>query len=214
MKILAVNTANTLLSLALVEDGRTLHAYETHETRDQGNLLLKHIVQALGDTGTKYEDLGLLAVVTGPGSFTGIRIGLAAMRAMALAAKIPVIGISSFALFAVPGRAHVVCLESWRDELYFQAAGAGGEILIPPVNLTPEDFAPKLSAVPKPFTLSGDAAEKLAPFVPDAEICSAKITAADAARIALQKFEAQGRQADRPVPFYLREADVTVSTKA
>lgn len=210
MKVLAVNTANALLSLSLMDGDKELHAYETAETRDQGNLLLTHIMEAMEQAGLDYEKLDLLAVVTGPGSFTGIRIGLAAMRAMALAAGVPVIGVSSFELFAVPQKTNIICLESWRDELYFQVNGQGGETLIPPVSLTPEDFVPKLSAVPKPYVLSGDAAEKLARLIKDAALYGVKVTAADAARIAVQKFAAQGGKAERPVPFYLRDADITM----
>lgn len=212
MKIIAVNTANTLLSLALVAEGEVLHAYETLETRDQGNLLLRHIQEGLDKTGLSYGDIGLFAVVTGPGSFTGIRIGLAALRALALAAKAPVIGISSFDLYARPGRTNVIALESWREELYFQVNDATGAITVPPVNLSPEDFAAKISTLAAPVIISGDAAEKFAAFVPGAEVDTAKVTAADVARIAAEKF-ARDAGAERPVPFYLREADVTISTK-
>lgn len=213
MKILAVNTANTLLSLALVDGGKVLHAYETAETRDQGNLLLRHIRQGLDNAKLEYPDLDLLAVVTGPGSFTGIRIGLATLRALALAAEVPVIGISSFELYAVAGKTNIICLESWREELYYQVNGAAGNILVPPVNLSPEDFVQRLEGAPKPYLISGDAAEKLKELLPDAEMHTAKITAADAARVAEKKFTASEGKAERPVPFYLREADVTISKK-
>ena len=205
MKVLAVNTANTLLSLALVDSGKVLHLYESLETRDQGNLLLKHVQQALETAKIGYGDLDLLAVVTGPGSFTGIRIGLATMRAMAMAAGVPIIGISSFDLFAAPktGHANIICVESWREELYFQLDSET------PVNVSPEDFVKTLPAG-KSFVISGDAAEKLKPLLPDAVMQEGKINAAAVARIAAEKFTAAGK-ADRPVPFYLREADVTVA---
>lgn len=212
MKCLAVNTANTLLTLALVIDGQLVHAYETSETRDQGNLLLQHAQKALDAAQLTYQQLDLLAVVTGPGSFTGIRIGLATMRALAMAAEVPVMGISAFELFVAQrtGHANIICVESWREELYFQANDTAGNIVIPPVNLSPEDFLQKLAPVPGPYLLSGDAAEKLQPLLAGAVMHDAKITAADAARIAAAKFQKTG-QGEHPVPFYLREADVTIA---
>lgn len=211
MKCLAVNTANTLLTLALVMDGQLVHAYETTETRDQGNLLLQHAQKALASAELTYQQLDLLAVVTGPGSFTGIRIGLATMRALAMAAEVPVMGVSAFELFSAQrdGHANVICVESWREELYFQVNDGAGNIVIPPCNLTPEDFLPKLAAINGPYLLSGDAAEKLLLLLPGCVMHESKITAVDAARIAVSKFRKAG-QGERPVPFYLREADVTL----
>jgi len=166
VKCLAVNTANTLLTLALVVDGQVVHAYETTETRDQGNLLLQHAQKALDQASLTYQQLD--------------------------------------------GHVNIVCVESWREELYFQANDAGGNIIIPPVNLSPEDFVLKLAAVKGPYVLSGDAAEKLQPLLAGCVMHDAKITAADAARIAIAKFKKTG-QGEHPVPFYLREADVTVA---
>lgn len=209
MKILAVNTANTILSLALVEGGKVLHLYETAETRDQGNLLLKHAQAALDAAKIGYSDLGLLTVVTGPGSFTGIRIGLATMRAIAMAANVPIVGISSFELFArpKPGHVNIICVESWREELYYQVIGTDGAELLPPLNLSPEDFVQKLASVPKPYVISGDAAAKLHAFLPDAVLDNTPASAATAAQLAARK----GGKSERPVPFYLREADVTIA---
>src|SRR3989338_6128567 len=102
MKCLAVNTATTVLSVALLDGGKVLHVFQTPETRDQGNLVLGHVREALDARGLSFPDLDLLAVVTGPGSFTGIRIGLSAMRGLALAASLPLIGATSFDIFAAP----------------------------------------------------------------------------------------------------------------
>ena len=205
MKCLAVNTANSILSVALVDGEKLVYAYETAETRDQGNLLLSHVQFWLKEEGWSFDDLNLLAVVTGPGSFTGIRIGLAAMRGIALASAKPIVGISSFELFAEArgGFKNIICLESWREELYIQLDGAE------PVNVPPEDFAKTLPA--GNYFISGDAAEKLAPFIPKAAVSDKKTTSADAARLGIAKFKTQGAQ--KPLPFYLRDADVTISTK-
>ena len=212
MICLAVNTANMLLSLALTDGDKVLQRFESTETRDQGNLLLRHIKEALDKEKLKFEGLNLFAVVTGPGSFTGIRIGLATMRALSMAAKVPVIGISSFEMFAAPKAGHInlISIESWREELYFQAIDGKGNVVIPPVNVSPEDFVKKLEGMKDPFTISGDAAEKLQALLPKAALSDHHPAAAHVARLAVTSFKAAGR-AERPLPFYLREADVTVA---
>jgi tRNA threonylcarbamoyl adenosine modification protein YeaZ len=209
MKVLAVNTANAMVALALVENGKAVQSFESPETRDQGNLVIKHIREALAKAGWKFEDLGLLAVVTGPGSFTGIRIGLATMRGLAMAAQLPIIGISSFDMFAAPekGRVNLIAVESWREELYFKGVDENGIEVIAPVNLAPEDFVKTLRK--GNYVISGDAAAKLHEVLPGSSVSAYKPTAADIARVGLRAFQEKG--AEKPVPFYLREADVTVA---
>lgn len=207
MICLAVNTATTVLSVALLEDEKVLHLFETAETRDQGNLLLKHVGEALKKTGRSYNDIDLLAVVTGPGSFTGIRIGLAAMRGIALAAAKPIAGLTSFEMFAEnhEGKINAVAVESWREELYFTAYDAEGKTLLPPVNETPELFAARMAGMEGDIFISGDAAQKLAEFLPQAQVSPKTGNAVNAGLLAMRK----GAGAEKPLPFYLREADVT-----
>jgi tRNA threonylcarbamoyladenosine biosynthesis protein TsaB len=211
MKCLAVNTATTMLSVALVDGDETLYRFQTAEMRDQGNLLITHAKAGLAKAGMTFDDLDLLAAITGPGSFTGIRIGLAGMRGMALAAGKPLIGLSTFDLFAAPvaGACNVMAVESWRAELYFQINHGQ------PVNETPEVFAQRLKAEKMPVVISGDAAQKLLPFVEGATVFETLADAADAARIAMRRYASEGdaAAATRPAPFYLRPADVTLSNK-
>lgn len=214
MICLAVNTANTLLTVELARDGQLLHRYESLETRDQGNLLLRHIQAALDAAKLDYADIGLLAVVTGPGSFTGIRIGLATLRAIALATGLPILGLSSFDIFAKPSqdRLNIIALESWREELYFEMRDERGAVVLSAVNETPEDFVKRLPQG-KPFLITGDAAGKIGAFLPDAEIDPNNPASGHLAACALQKFKTDDHP-DAPLPFYLREADVTISKKA
>lgn len=211
MKCLAVNTATTVLSVALTDGNAVLYHFTTTEMRDQGNLIIHHAKEGLRQAGLSFADLDLLAVVTGPGSFTGIRIGLAALRGMAMAAQKPLIGLSSFDLFAAPvaGGCNVIAVESWRQELYFQIDH--GE----PVNETPEVFAKKIKADSTPVVISGDAAAKLLPFIPQATVFDGLPDAVELAKRAIFKFRSEGEAATaaRPAPFYLRPADVTLSEK-
>ncbi len=200
MICLAVNTANSVLSIALVDGDKTLSYFSTVETRDQGNVLIMNIKEALLEHNIAFKDIGLLGVVTGPGSFTGIRIGIAAVRGIAMAAKVPIVGMTSFDLYAEPKAdfTNIVAIESWREELYFRVEGQE------PVNLTPEDFVKKLKD--GNYYVSGDAREKLRDHLPKAEFSVNDPNAEHLAKLALAK----GPDAVRPVPYYLREPDVTI----
>lgn len=219
-RCLAVNTANTLMSVALMEGDDVAYAWQTEQTRDQGNLLLHHAGAGLQAAGWSYDSLDLLAVVTGPGSFTGIRIGLAAMRGLAMAAGLPLAGVTSFELYARPlaGALNLVAIESWREELYFQGMDAAGNTVVSPVNETPEAFAARVKAYEpneSKFVISGDAAHTLHAALPHAACANMQATAETAARIALKRLAEQGLEAfsTRPAPYYLRAADVTISSK-
>lgn len=208
MICLAVNTANIVMSVAIVKsDGKILYSFDTSETRDQGNLLLQHIEKGLAQCGLKYEDLDLLAAVTGPGSFTGIRIGLAAMRGLALASQKPLIGISSFELYDdhMDGRDTIIAIESWREELYLKNGSH------PALNVAPDDFMKTLDAGASYF-ITGDAAEKLRDILPDAVFSDETGHAVKAAKLAMTQFS-HTKKGEKPEPYYLRDADVSVSTK-
>lgn len=218
MKCLAVNAATSMLSLALVSSGEVLHFYETAETRDQGNILLGHIQSGLKKSGIGFEDLDVLAVVTGPGSFTGIRIGLSAMRGIALAADKPLIGLTSFDMFAAPApeTINIVAVESWRQELYLAVLDDEAHPMIACRNEGPEAFAVQFRhELPgdHKICISGDAAAAVAPFFPGASIAAQQGNAIDVARLALHRF-GKGGTFIPPLPYYLREADVTISSKA
>lgn len=217
MKCLAVNTATSTFSIALVEDEKVLHFFETPETRDQGNLLLKHIQDGLKKNDITFAELDLLAIVTGPGSFTGIRVGLAAMRGIALAAKKPLIGMSSFDMFAVNdmNAINIVAVESWRDELFFAVLDEEGYPILACGNETPKAFLQRfrdsLTDTHK-INISGDAGTTVLPLFPNAVLTDKKVNAVNVARLAMLKFK-KGGIFNKPVPYYLREADTTVSAK-
>lgn len=218
MKCLTVNTATKGLSIALTDGEQVLHLFEMPEMRDQGNVLLTHIKTVLSQHHLSFFDLDLLAVVTGPGSFTGIRAGLAAMRGIAMAADKPLIGVTSFDMFAVsvPGGMNIVAVESWREDLYFAVLDERGQALLEGVNETPEVFCRRVQrqlTVDGDVVVSGDAAEAIRAFFPQATVMARVANAVDAARKALTIFKEGGVFA-KPVPYYLREADVTISPHA
>ena len=125
--ILALDAAAAACSVALWRDGGVLVYRESPMVRGHAEALMPLVLEAMAAVGLDFADLEKIAVGVGPGSFTGIRIALAAARGIALAADRPVMGIDSFnalaAAIPVPllaGHSLLVVIESKRRELFGQ----------------------------------------------------------------------------------------------
>jgi tRNA threonylcarbamoyladenosine biosynthesis protein TsaB len=97
--VLAIDTSSRKQSISVVHDGVATNRSEQVE-HDHGVVLLRNISLALEDAGVLARDLSLVAVGTGPGTFTGLRVGLATAKAIARATDIPLVGISSLSAMA------------------------------------------------------------------------------------------------------------------
>ena len=95
MLILAINSAEAACDIALVRNARVLAETKEEMTRGQDGRLPGLVTELLAAASVELTDLDRLAVVTGPGSFTGIRIGVSFVRGLALALDIPALGLSS-----------------------------------------------------------------------------------------------------------------------
>lgn len=95
MIILALDTTTRAGSVAVADDDRILALVPGDESRTHGERLPGEIARALDMAGTTKEQIDLLAVATGPGAFTGLRIGLAAMQGLAMTLNKPVAGVSA-----------------------------------------------------------------------------------------------------------------------
>lgn len=127
MKILALDTALDACSVAVV-DGSNILA-EQHEERARGHAerLIPMIKDLLNTASISFDELDLVAVSVGPGTFTGLRIGLAAARGISLASSTPCLGITTLETLAASvtselakGRPIVVVVDARRKEVYFQ----------------------------------------------------------------------------------------------
>jgi tRNA threonylcarbamoyl adenosine modification protein YeaZ len=134
---LAIDTAAPRLQLALLlADGRVDVSVDEIAT-GHAELIFDRIGTLLARNSVDYADLGRVASTTGPGSFTGLRIGLSAARGLGLARTIPVIGVPSLlALSLCVAGASTVLLDARRGEAYFQVfSGPGqpstGAVLLP-----------------------------------------------------------------------------------
>ena len=121
-RILAIETATDIASGALLEDGELLASFGFRAHRDVAIRLIPEIKQMMENKGIAAQALSAVAVGRGPGSFTGIRIGVSAAKGLSLALDIPIYGISTLAACAYPARGSggVVCavIPAYGDEFY------------------------------------------------------------------------------------------------
>lgn len=197
MRLLAIDTAANLCAACVFDsDAGELGRAVLDLGKGHAEHLIGVIDDALKAAGTTYADLDAIAVSVGPGSFTGVRVGVATARGLALALKTPAIGISTLealarqAQEAEPGRPVVASIDAGRGQAYLAGFAANGAPTAEPAALplaTAEDFIREAG---------GDT------------LLASGVTADIAiyARLAAQKLAVDPVPA-RPKPLYLREAD-------
>ncbi|MFQ3666513.1 MAG: tRNA (adenosine(37)-N6)-threonylcarbamoyltransferase complex dimerization subunit type 1 TsaB, partial [Sphingomonadaceae bacterium] len=164
---LAIATGHAL-SLALLDGEQVLAEDHRHMDRGHAEALIPALRALLEGRPTPEAIL----VETGPGSFTGLRVGIAAARALALGWKVPVSGVSSMQLVAAEARARghhgplMVALAAPRGQVWIQRL-AGVQPLGPPQSLVPEQARVALAASSEPVT--GSAAATLEAAGPERE---------------------------------------------
>jgi tRNA threonylcarbamoyladenosine biosynthesis protein TsaB len=126
---LAIDTAAPRLQLALALADGGSDALVEDIAKGHAEIIFDRIETLLARNGLSHADLERIAVTTGPGSFTGLRIGLSAARGLGLARKLPVVGVPSLLAvsLAAPDEAPVsVLIDARRDEAYLQTFAAPG----------------------------------------------------------------------------------------
>ena len=126
--ILAIDSAIGISSVAVRENGKTLATLENREPGMQASRLLPLIEHTLERAGRSYADLTHIAATVGPGSFTGIRIGLASARGIALAANLPCLGYTTLAVMAqaVDPSNTLAIINAGKGEVFYQYFSQGG----------------------------------------------------------------------------------------
>src|SRR5258707_7176654 len=149
MKVLAFDSSGMACSAAIRDgEGRLLaHRFQAL-ARDHAERLMPMLRDVMAEAEVAFSGLDLIAVTTGPGSFTGIRVCLAAARGLALASALPLLGVTAFEaiMAAVPpaerrGGALIVAIGSRRDHLLIQSFAADGAALSAPAALAPAALA-------------------------------------------------------------------------
>src|SRR6266480_2507810 len=139
MRVLAIDTALEACSAAVFDTSSGVLASETRGmARGHAEHLMPLIARVMNEGGFEFADLDRIAVTTGPGSFTGLRVGISAARGIALAAGKPAIGLSTLAGLAAPYIAAddsmpvVAAIDAHHDNVYLQVFGPSGRTLVPP----------------------------------------------------------------------------------
>lgn len=170
--LLVLDASAAAISVGLIDpdSGALLGAETRPMQRGQVEALLPMIDAVRRSAGVEYAELVAIAATVGPGSFTGIRLGLAAARGIGIATQRPVFGIDSFKAHFVSLQAErpqrpetiLILLDSKRQDLFVQAMDARGTPLTPPQVLPPEAvraLADRLATErPGPLLVIGDAA--------------------------------------------------------
>ena len=142
MLILAIDTALDACAAGVLDTdaGEMIATQSQAMKRGHAEALMPLIGRVMKDAGVAFATLDRIAVTTGPGSFTGLRVGLSAARGIALAAGKPVVGLSTLAAYAAPvvgenaASPVIAVIDARHDHVYFQAvSGDGGSLIRPRV---------------------------------------------------------------------------------
>ena len=227
MKILALDSATGACSVALWHDGGIVARRFAVMDRGQSEVLIPMAQEVLAEAGADFPSIDVFAVTTGPGAFTGLRIGLAAAKGMALASGRPLVGVSTFEAVAcgVPAEERggcpvLVAVESRREDIFVQLfdrelISAGEARAVRPESLVlPETPVLVAGDGAARVRLAIEAAGSIGPAVrTDVRFASGAgfPDAADIARLVALRGDGSGAvQAAPPQPFYLRPPDVTL----
>ncbi|MGC2781794.1 MAG: tRNA (adenosine(37)-N6)-threonylcarbamoyltransferase complex dimerization subunit type 1 TsaB, partial [Bradyrhizobium sp.] len=140
MLILAIDTALDHCAAAVLDtDSAAMRAQETlRMQRGHAEALMPLIARVMRQSGAGFHELDRIAVTTGPGSFTGLRVGLSAARGIALAAHKPVVGVTTLSAYAAPvvsedGASPVIsAIDARHDQVYYQVVSGSGDELVAP----------------------------------------------------------------------------------
>jgi tRNA threonylcarbamoyladenosine biosynthesis protein TsaB len=140
MLILAIDTALDACAAGILDtDAGKLIAQESQAMkRGHAEALMPLIARVMKASGVAFASLDRIAVTTGPGSFTGLRVGLSAARGIALAANKPAVGVTTLTAYAAPvvsesGEQPVIsAIDARHDHVYFQVVSGNGSSLIRP----------------------------------------------------------------------------------
>jgi tRNA threonylcarbamoyladenosine biosynthesis protein TsaB len=215
MRVLAIDTALAACSAAVLdtEYGGIVASESLPMIRGHAEALMPLLRRVMDDAGLAFPDIDRIAVTTGPGSFTGLRVGISAARGIAMAAERPVVGISTLSAYAAPHMAAddklpvVAAIDARHAHVYLQVFAPGGRAL------TAARIAALSEAVQAaketPCYLVGSAAQTVAAALSDSHRAASLVDASAAPDIAwvarMGAVVPEGQSP--PTPQYLRAPD-------
>ncbi len=227
MKILAIETSTVAGSIAILDDEAGLIAEVRTDIRIvHAERLMPSVEWILQSSRVSIEDIGAFAISIGPGSFTGLRIGLATAKGFAYATGRPLIPVPTLDAFArtIPFSSYMVCpmLDARKNEVYtalYKWEGPVMKKVMPETAISPEALLKQLDG---PILFTGEGTRKYREMITDKLKTNAlfapasKMTpaASTVAEIALEEIK-QGRKTDPVslIPFYIRKSEAELKWK-
>ncbi|WLV25164.1 tRNA (adenosine(37)-N6)-threonylcarbamoyltransferase complex dimerization subunit type 1 TsaB [Aciduricibacillus chroicocephali] len=157
MNILAMDTSNQTLGVALLRDGELIGSYITNVKKNHSVRLMPAVDDLMKEVGMEPEDLDQIVVANGPGSYTGVRIGVTTAKTLAWALNIPVKAVSSLELLAWQGRnsKHAICpfFDARRGLVFtglYEFKDGKAQLVRPEQNILMEDWLHELKNEGRP----------------------------------------------------------------
>ncbi len=215
MFILAIDTALTACSVAVLalETDAIVAGDSIFMERGHAEALIPLVEQVMRDARLEFADLARVAVTVGPGSFTGLRVGISAARGFALATSKPVVGVTTLAALTAPFLAAddslpiLAAIDARHGHVFMQMFGVGGRTLVAPRAAAAKDAA--RAAAIGPVRIVGSGAMMVAEAWPPGEqlpVSTDAIAAPDVAWVARLGAVAEPSTAEAK-PLYLRAPD-------
>ncbi len=215
MRVLAIDTALGACSAAILDtdQGGIIARESLPMLRGHAEALMPLIRRVMDDAGAAFGNLDRVVVTTGPGSFTGLRVGIAAARGIALAINKPAVGLSTLSAYAAPYLADdekapvVVAIDARHSHVYLQVFAAGGRTITGP-RLAPLNEAVRATAA-APARIVGSAAQLVADGLAVTDAQPLRVDAGGAPNIDwVARMGAALREGQSPPkPQYLRAPD-------
>ena len=214
MRVLAIDTALAVCAAAVLDTERPgMRAREVIPMqRGHAEALMPLIAQLMDAAKLEFSELDRIAVTTGPGSFTGLRVGIAAARGIALAAGKPAFGLSTLSAYAAPLIAKddsipvMAVIDARHGQVYLQVFGVGGRSIVLP-RVAPIHEAVRLAPA-GPVRIVGSAAGLVAAAWPEGQPAPSLVEEHAAPEIDwVARLGAAAGIPAPPKPLYLRAAD-------
>lgn len=157
--------------------------------------------EVMQEAGTGFGDLDRIGVTVGPGSFTGLRVGVAFAKGLSAALGTPCVGVGTLEALAGEQQGLTVCvIDARREQVYVQAF-RDGQPLMEPQALRVADAVAAIGALGEPDILAGSGAALVAPFFPTAQVATSQVPDP----VAVARLAARSEAPARPI--YLRAPD-------
>ena len=216
MKILAIDTATEVLALA-ADDGSARASLALRRGLQHSPALLPLADRLLAELGFAAGDLELVVCSVGPGSFTGIRIGLATAKGIAFAVGCPLVGVSTLDALALPWAGFpgdVWSVIDARKGRWYAAGYRGGRRVTDHLDLAPAELCTRIGAGAGPVLLAGPDAPRFAAdgagSFPPAVSATDLFDPAAVLQLGRERFTSEGARPESLKPIYLRQSEAEI----